>query len=112
MSASTIDASARIEAGAVVGRDVSIGPFCTVGPHVTLGDGCRLHAHVNITGHIAIGPRTVIHPFASLGSPPQSFSYKGGPTKLVIVADCEIREFVTANTGIEEGGFITTIDDH
>ena len=112
MSASVIDASARIEAGAAVGRDVSIGPFCTIGPHVTLGDGCRLHGHVNITGHTTIGPRTVVHPFASLGSPPQSFSYKGGPTKLVIGADCDIREGVTANTGTEEGGGITTIGDH
>ncbi len=107
-----IDASARIEAGATIGRDVSIGPYCTIGPHVTVGDGCRLLAHVNLTGHTTIGARTVIHPFASLGSPPQSFSYRGGPTRLVVGADCDIREDVTMNTGTEDGGGMTQVGDH
>lgn len=111
MSESKIDPSARIEAGANIGRDVTIGPYCTVGPHVTIGDGCRLIAHVNITGHTRIGPRTVIHPFASLGSPPQSFSYRGGPTKLVVGADCDIRENVTMNIGTEDDRGITEVGD-
>ena len=112
MNAAMIDASARIEAGAVIGRDVAIGPFCIIGPHVTVGEGCKLFAHVNLTGHTSIGARTVIRSFASLGSPPQSFSYRGGPTKLVIGADCDIRENVTANTGTEDGGGVTEVGDH
>ena len=107
-----IDASARIEAGASVGRDVSIGPYCTIGPHVSIGDGCRLLAHVNLTGHTTIGARTIIHPFASLGSPPQSFGYRGGPTKLAVGADCDIRENVTMNTGTEDGGGKTSVGEH
>jgi UDP-N-acetylglucosamine acyltransferase len=107
-----IDSSARIEAGAIIGAGVSIGPFCTIGPHVKLGDGCRLVAHVNVTGHTTIGPRTVIHPFASLGSPPQSFSYKGESTTLTVGADCDIRENVTMNTGTAEGGGATTVGDN
>ena len=106
-----IDPSARIEAGATIGKDVSIGPYCTIGAHVSIADGCRLIAHVNLTGHTTIGPRTVIHPFASLGSPPQSFSYRGGPTKLVIGADCDIRENVTMSTGSEDGGGVTEVGD-
>jgi UDP-N-acetylglucosamine acyltransferase len=112
MSATMIDASARIEAGATIGCDVSIGPYCGIGPHVTVGDGCRLLAHVNLTGHTTIGPRTVIYPFASLGSPPQSFSYRGGPTKLVVGADCDIREGVTMNTGTEDDRGVTEVGDH
>ena len=112
MSAGMIDASARIDAGAAIGRDVSIGPYCTIGPHVTVGDGCRLLAHVNLTGYTTIGARTVIHSFASLGSPPQSFSYRGGPTNLTIGTDCDIRENVTANTGTEDGGGVTQVGDH
>jgi UDP-N-acetylglucosamine acyltransferase len=107
-----IDSSARIESGAAIGLNVTIGPYCTIGPHVTVGDGCRLLAHVNLTGHTTIGPRNVIHPFASLGSSPQSFSYRGGPTKLVVGADCDIREGVTMNTGTEEGGGVTQVGDH
>jgi len=112
MNAGMVDATARIEAGATIGRDVSIGPYCTIGPHVTVADGCRLIAHVNLTGHTTIGARTVIRPFASLGSPPQSFSYRGGPTRLVVGADCDIREAVTMSTGTEDGGGITQVGDH
>lgn len=107
-----IDPSARVESGAVLGKDVSVGPYCTVGPHVTLADGCRLMAHVNVTGHTSIGARTVVYPFASLGSPPQSIKYRGGPTRLVIGADCDIREHVTMNTGTEDGGGLTQVGDH
>src|SRR6185437_9021175 len=111
MTSRMIDASARIEAGATIGKDVSIGPYCTVGSNVSVGDGCRLIAHVNLTGHTTIGSRTVIHPFASLGSPPQSLRYRGGPTKLVVGADCDIRENVTMSAGTEDGGGITEVGD-
>jgi len=106
-----IDPSARIEAGAAIGSDVTIGPYCTIGAHVRVGDGCRLIAHVNLTGHTTIGQRTVIHPFASLGSPPQSYSYRGGPTTLDVGAECDIRENVTMNTGTEDGGGKTQVGD-
>jgi UDP-N-acetylglucosamine acyltransferase len=111
MSAAAIDHSARIDAAAVIGSDVSVGPYCTVGPHVTLGDGCQLLAHVNVTGHTMIGARTVVRPFASLGSPPQSVHYRGGPTRLVVGADCDIRENVTMNTGTEDGGGVTQVGE-
>ena len=107
----TIDPSARIEPGAAVGQGVTIGPYCTIGPNVTVGDNCRLVSHVHITGHTTIGPRTVIYPFASLGSPPQSVKYRGGSTRLVVGADCDIRENVTMNTGTEDDGGVTEVGD-
>jgi UDP-N-acetylglucosamine acyltransferase len=106
-----IDPTARVGSGAVIGNDVSIGPYCVVGPDVTLGDGCRLVAHVHIAGHTSIGPRTVIYPFASLGTPPQSTRYRGGATRLTVGADCDLRESVTMNLGTEDGGGITTVGD-
>ena len=112
MNAPVIDPSARIAVGAVIGRDVSIGPYCTIGANAVIGDGCRLVSHVNIAGHTAIGARTVIYPFASLGTPPQSFKYRGGPTRLTVGADCDIREHVTLNIGTEEGGGLTQVGDH
>jgi len=111
MSARMIDPTARIENGATIGLDVSVGPYCMVGAHVSLADGCRLVAHVNLTGHTAIGARTVIHPFASLGSPPQSVRYRGGPTRLMVGADCDIRENVTMNIGTEDDRGVTEIGD-
>jgi UDP-N-acetylglucosamine acyltransferase len=106
---SAIDPTARIEPGAVTGQRVTIGPFCVIGPNVVIGDDCRLVAQVHVTGHTTIGSRTVIYPFASLGTPPQSIKYRGGPTRLNIGGDCDIRESVTMNTGTEEAGGVTEV---
>lgn len=107
----TIDPTARIEDGATIGDDASIGPYCIVGKDVTLGAGCRLLSHVNVAGHTAVGAGTVIYPFASVGTPPQSLTYRDEPTRLVIGANCTIRESVTVNTGTVGGGGLTQIGD-
>lgn len=106
-----IDSSARVADGARLGADVEIGPFCIVGPDVELGDGVRLHPNVHITGRTRIGPRTVIYPFASLGSPPQSVRYKGEPSRLLIGADCVLRENVTMSPGTAGGRMETRVGD-
>jgi UDP-N-acetylglucosamine acyltransferase len=108
---SAIDSTARVAATASIGREVTIGPYCVVGADVVLGDGCRLIAHVHLTGHTSIGPRTVIHPFASLGSPPQSVKYRGGPTRLMVGADCDIRENVTMSIGTEDDRGVTEVGE-
>jgi UDP-N-acetylglucosamine acyltransferase len=108
---SAIDSTARVAATASVGRDVTIGPYCVVGPDVVLGAGCRLVAHVHLAGHTSIGARTVIYPFASLGSPPQSVKYRGGPTRLVVGTDCDIRENVTMSIGTEDDRAATEVGD-
>src|ERR1700688_3504286 len=107
-----IDPTARVADGARVGSGVEIGPYCLVGPQVELKDGLRLIAHVNVTGATTIGEATIVYPFASLGTPPQSARYRGGATRLVIGADCDIREAVTMNTGTEDGGGLTEVGDH
>jgi len=112
MSTSVIDPSARVEAGAVIGEGVTIGPFCTIGANVKIGDGCRLVSHVNVTGHTSIGARTVIYPFASLGTPPQSLGYKGEPTRLEVGEGCDIREHVTMNTGTAADRGVTTVGNN
>jgi UDP-N-acetylglucosamine acyltransferase len=104
-----IDPSARIAEGAKLGRNVSIGPYCVIGPNVTIEEDVRLVSHVSIAGHTTVGARSVVYPFASLGTPPQSVKYRGGPTRLVIGSDCDIREHVTMNTGTEEGGGLTEV---
>jgi UDP-N-acetylglucosamine acyltransferase len=108
---SSIDPTARIESGAAIGCNASIGPYCVIGSHVVIGDGCRLASHVHIAGHTTIGPRTTIYPFASLGTPPQSVKYRGGPTRLIVGADCDIRESVTMNTGTEDDRGVTEVGD-
>jgi UDP-N-acetylglucosamine acyltransferase len=41
----TIDSTARIEDGAVIGAGASIGPYCVVGGNAEIGENCRLIAH-------------------------------------------------------------------
>ena len=107
----TIDPTASVAVGARLAEDVNVGPYCFVGPQVELRSGVRLLSHVNVTGITVVGERTVVYPFASLGTPPQSLTYRGTPTRLVIGADSIIRENVTMNTGTEEGGGVTEVGD-
>ena len=106
-----IHASAIIEDGARLGVGVKIGPFCSVGAGVSLGEGVELLSHVVVAGATAIGARTRIFPFASIGHQPQDLKYKGEPSTLTIGADCQIREGVTMNPGTEGGGMVTTVGD-
>src|ERR1700686_5150344 len=98
-----IDPTARVADGARIGEGGEIGPYCLVGPQVDLLGGVGQVAHVNVTGATAIGEGPVVYPFSSLGTPPQSVHYRGGPTKLIIGAHCELRESVTMNIGTEDG---------
>jgi UDP-N-acetylglucosamine acyltransferase len=106
-----IDAMARVSDGARIGEGVDIGPYCVIGPKVEIADRVRLIAHVHVTGATTIGAGTVVYPFASLGTPPQSVHYRGGATRLVIGPRCELREGVTMNTGTEDGGGITQVGE-
>src|SRR3984885_7366719 len=106
-----IDSTARIADGARIGEDVEVGPYCLIGPQVELKNGVRLVSHVTVAGVTTIGEGTVVYPFTSLGTPPQSVHYRGGATKLVIGANCQLRESVTMNTGTEDGGGVTSVGD-
>jgi UDP-N-acetylglucosamine acyltransferase len=106
---STIDPTARVEDGAVIGEGTTIGPYCMIGPHVVIGKNCKLIGHVSVMGHTSIGDDCVISPFAGLGGAPQDLSYRGEPTRLEIGAACTIREGVTMNVGTIKGGGLTRV---
>jgi UDP-N-acetylglucosamine acyltransferase len=108
---SRIHPSAVVESGARLGADVEIGPFCHVGPAVSLGDGVKLVSHVAVAGWTTIGAGARIFPFASIGHEPQDLKYQGEKTRLVIGANCLIREGVTMNPGTAGGGGETVIGD-
>jgi UDP-N-acetylglucosamine acyltransferase len=107
----TVDPTARIEDGAVIGVGTSIGPYCIVGSHVVIGPNCSLVAHVHVTAQTTIGAGCTIYPFASLGTPPQSLSHHGELTRLEIGRDCTIREQVTMNAGTVAGGGVTRVGE-
>ena len=108
---STIDPTARVEDGAVIGEGTSIGPYCIVGPHVVIGAHCRLIAHVHVTAQTTIGDGCTIHPFVALGGPPQSLSHRDELTRLEIGQGCTIREQSTMSAGTVAGGGVTRVGD-
>ena len=104
-----IHPTAIVAPGAVLGEDVEIGPYCLVGAHARLGARTRLISQVVVDGHTEIGEDCVVHPFASLGGPPQHLAYKGEPTRLVIGDRNILREHVTMNIGTPGGRGVTTV---
>jgi UDP-N-acetylglucosamine acyltransferase len=103
--------TAIVEPGAKLGAGARIGPFCHVGPEAELGEGVSLLSHVVVVGRTAIGARTKVFPFASIGHQPQDLKYRGESSTLTVGADCLIREGVTMNPGTEGGGLATVIGD-
>ncbi len=108
-SMSSIHPTAVVEDGARLGDGVRIGPFCVVGENVVLGDGVELVSHAVVTGRTELGARSKVYPFASLGGEPHHLKYAGEPSRLVIGADCTIREHVTMNPGTAFGGMETVV---
>jgi UDP-N-acetylglucosamine acyltransferase len=104
-----IHQTAIVDPAAELGKDVEIGPYSLIGPHVRLGAGVRVASHVVIEGHAEIGEGCEIHPFASLGAPPQHIGHKGEPTRLVVGARNIIREHVTMHCGTVMGRGVTTV---
>jgi UDP-N-acetylglucosamine acyltransferase len=103
--------TALVDPKAELADDVEIGPYCIVGPDVKLAAGVRLMSHVNVEGHTEIGEGCTLHPFSSLGGPPQHLAHKGEPTRLVVGARNSIREHVTMNAGTVAGGGVTRVGD-
>lgn len=90
---------AIIEDGAKIGRDVEISAFCVISKDTEIGDGCKLAEGVITKGKVTIGKNNTIHPYAVIGNAPQSISYKGGPSEVIIGDNNTIREFTTINAG-------------
>lgn len=107
-----VHSSAVVEDGARLGAGVEIGPFCLVGPYAVLGDGVRLVAHATVIGHTEIGARTVIHPQAVIGGEGQIRKNDFAEARLVVGADCVIREGVTMNGGSRSGSGITRVGNN
>lgn len=106
-----IHALAVVDPSAVIGSSVRIGPFCTVGPNVTIGDGVTLVSHVVVDGNTTIGAGCTVHPFASIGLPPQDIKYAGEPTRCEIGPNTQIREHCSIHRGTPKGRGVTTIGE-
>jgi UDP-N-acetylglucosamine acyltransferase len=106
-----IHPTAVVEQGAKIAGDVEIGPYSCIGPEVEIEAGVVLQAHVVVAGHTRIGAGTHVHPFASLGQPPQYAGFKRNATGLQIGCNNVIREYVTMNGGTDANGAATRVGD-
>src|SRR5271169_5003284 len=99
-----IHPTAIIEKGAEIADDADIGPYCVIGGNVVIGAGTRLMSHVAVDGHTTIGSSCTVHPFVSLGGPPQDITYRNDETTCLIGNNNVIREYVTVHRGTAAGG--------
>jgi len=95
--------TAVVSPKALIANDVTIGPYCVIGDKVKINAGARLMSHVVVDGNTTIGAGCNIFPFASLGTQTQDLKYKGAKTFVEIGEKTTIREYVTVNSGTEEG---------
>jgi len=105
----SVHPTAIIAAGAHIPASCTVGPYCTIGPNVVLGEDCELISHVVLDGHLTIGHKNRIYPFACIGVAPQDLKYAGEPTRCTLGDNNTIREYVTISRGTTGGGGLTTV---
>ncbi|RSL16532.1 acyl-[acyl-carrier-protein]--UDP-N-acetylglucosamine O-acyltransferase [Edaphobacter aggregans] len=105
----SIHPTAIVAEGAQIPVSCTVGPYCTIGANVVLGEDCELISHVVLDGHLTMGSKNRVYPFACLGVAPQDLKYAGEPTRLEIGDGNTIREYVTISRGTVGGGGVTSV---
>ncbi|MSU69915.1 MAG: acyl-ACP--UDP-N-acetylglucosamine O-acyltransferase [Opitutaceae bacterium] len=90
----------------------TIHPTALVAPGAQLGVDCEIQAGAVVTRHAVLGDRVVVHPYAVVGGDPQYLQFdRAAVTGVRVGAGTVIREHVTLNRSIQEGG-CTTIGEN
>lgn len=107
-----IHATAIVEGGAELGKNVKVGPYTLIGKNVKIGDNSILKSHIVIEGHTTIGINNEIHQFSSIGVPPQDKGYKDEPTETIIGDHNLFREGVTIHRATTKQDLKTIVGSH
>ncbi len=105
----SIHPTAIVAAAAQIPESCTVGPYCTIGANVVLGEDCELVSHVVLDGHLTMGKKNRVFPFACLGVAPQDLKYAGEPTRVEIGDGNTFREYVTISRGTTGGGGVTRV---
>lgn len=105
----SIHPTAIVAEGAQIPVSCTVGPYCTISANVVLGEDSELISHVVLDGHLTMGSKNRVYPFACLGVAPQDLKYAGEPTRLEIGDGNTIREYVTISRGTAGGGGVTSV---
>ena len=106
-----IHKTAIVSPKADIGDNVSIGPFCIIGEGVVIKKGARLISNVIVEGDTEIGEECIVHPFATIGLPPQDIKYKNEKTGVKIGKKNIIREYTSIHRATAGEGGLTEIGD-
>jgi UDP-N-acetylglucosamine acyltransferase len=99
-----IHATAIVDPKAELAADVEVGPYAVIGPNVKIGEGTVVQSHAYLAGHLTLGKRCQIFPFACLGTKSQDLKYvEGDITYAEIGDDTVMREFSTVHLGTKPG---------
>ncbi len=98
-----VHATAVVSKDAVLGDGVEIGPYCVIGPNVKIGESTELMAHVVVDGSTTIGKSCHLFPFSCIGTQTQDLKFTGAQTSVKIGDETTLREYVTVNSGTNEG---------
>ncbi|QJE01764.1 UDP-3-O-(3-hydroxymyristoyl)glucosamine N-acyltransferase [Massilia forsythiae] len=113
-----VDASAHVgpnvtvEAGAAIGPGVVIDAGCFVGAHAEIGEGTRLFANVTFHARCVIGKRGILHSGAVIGTDGFGFARENGAyikipqTGRVLMGD---DVDIGANTTVDRGALADTV---
>jgi len=109
----TVEERAVIREKVTIGEGTRIGAGCVVGPDVTIGCDCRIYPNVTIYPQVRLGDRVVVHAGAVLGS--DGFGYvpdvnTGRYEKFPQIGRLEIENDVEigANSTVDRGALDVT----
>ena len=102
--ATTVHATAIVDASAELGEGVTVGPWVSIGPRVRIGDGTEVGPRVLIEKDTTVGEDCRLANGAVLGTDPQDLKYKGEHSTLEVGDRTVVREFATLNRGTEASG--------
>lgn len=98
-----IHKTAIIHPSAKIADGVNIGPYSVIGENTVISSGAVIDSGA-VVEHAEIGENCRIFSNAAVGTAPQDLKYKGEPSKLIMGANCSVREFVTLNRGTSASG--------
>lgn len=109
---SIVHETAVVDPGAKIADGVRIGPYAIIEGNVTIGPNVVIGNHCVITGNTTIGAGCQFFTGAVIGSAPQDKKHISSKNSFLTIGENNVfREYVTINSGTEEGGGKTIIGD-
>lgn len=99
----TVHATAIVESGALLGKDVTIGPFVHIESNVHIGDSVKIGAHAVIKSGSILEDGVRVHSFAVIGDEPQIKGFNAAIPSFVRIGRLSIlREGTTVHRASHE----------